>query len=198
MAARAMRFKDVCAFHGRWTRSANWELWALTEACRAMRTPHVFLREPVRKRCDSVCSPRTSALRRGRFLLQDASRPRTFYWSILGRCRAAQTGIQRDRGPRGRGANQLTRYLKCAVGPRLITRDVPVTERAPEKEQRGLYQSTMPSCALWFGCVVSFESLLEFGRSNRSKPLCRNDWLVSRVASSGPVATRRTSSSLAA
>jgi AAA+ ATPase superfamily predicted ATPase len=68
-------------------------------------------------------------------------------------------------------ANQLTRYLGALSDLGLVTREVPVTERAPEKSKRGLYQLDDAFLRLWFGCVVTFESLLEFGRVEQVETL---------------------------
>ena len=46
-----------------------------------------------------------------------------------------------------------------------------MTERAPEKSKRGLYQLDDAFLRLWFGCVVTYESLLEFGRVEQVETL---------------------------
>lgn len=176
-----LRFKDVCAFHEALDPVNKLELWALTGGV------------PRYAELTSSCKSLSEALRRcvlakdgalyaeARFLLQDEVSTPNVYWSILRAVSSGANRISEIAGRVGVPANQLTRYLSALSDLGLITRDVPVTERVPEKSKRGLYQLDDAFLRLWFGCVVTFESLLEFGRVEQVEALMR-DRLARQVA----------------
>ena len=95
------------------------------------------------------------------------------YWSILRAVSSGSNRISEIAGRVGVPANQLTRYLGALSDLGLVRREVPVTERAPDKSKRGLHQLDDAFLRLWFGCVVAFESLLEFGQIGRVEALMK-------------------------
>lgn len=57
----------------------------------------------------------------------------------------------------------LTKYLKILMDLNLIERDVPITEKYPEKSKSGLYRITDRFITFWFKFVYPFRSFLERG-----------------------------------
>jgi AAA+ ATPase superfamily predicted ATPase len=166
-----MRFKDVCAFHGSLDPVTQLELWALTGGVpryAELTSSCVSLSDALRT---SVLAKDGPLYAEARFLLQDEVSTPNVYWSILRAVSSGANRISEIAGRVGVPANQLTRYLGALSDLGLVTREVPVTERAPEKSKRGLYRLDDAFLRLWFGCVVSFESLLEFGRIDQVETL---------------------------
>lgn len=57
----------------------------------------------------------------------------------------------------------LTKYLKILIDLDLIEREVPVTEKNPEKSKMGLYRITDNFISFWFQFVYPYRSFLERG-----------------------------------
>lgn len=60
----------------------------------------------------------------------------------------------------------LTKYLKVLMDLDLVEREVPVTEKTPEKSKSGLYRITDNFIAFWFKFVYPYRSYLEKGESD--------------------------------
>jgi len=96
-----------------------------------------------------------------RFILMEELRDPKLYLSILqsiafGNTRlndiVQRTGI--DRGP-------VSKYLSVLQELRLIEREVPVTERHPEKSRKGIYRLADNFFRFWFRFVLPYRSRLE-------------------------------------
>ena len=59
----------------------------------------------------------------------------------------------------------LTKYLKILTDLDLIEREIPVTEKTPEKSKMGLYRITDNFIAFWFKFVYPYRSFLERGET---------------------------------
>ena len=57
----------------------------------------------------------------------------------------------------------MTKYLGVLRELRLVRREVPVTERAPERSRHGRYAVQDPFVRFWFRFVLPYRSLLEAG-----------------------------------
>jgi AAA+ ATPase superfamily predicted ATPase len=106
-----------------------------------------------------------------RFLLQDEVTVTNVYWSLLHAIGCGASRISEIAGRLGLPANQLTRYLSALQDLGFIRREVSITEPDPSKSKRGIYRIDDPFLRLWFGCVASYESLLEFGRISDARRL---------------------------
>lgn len=60
----------------------------------------------------------------------------------------------------------LTKYLKILMDLDLIEREVPVTEKNPEKSKMGLYRITDNFISFWFQFVYPYRSFLERGEES--------------------------------
>jgi hypothetical protein len=113
---------------------------------------------------------REHVLRRGEplyeevpFLLREELREPRVYHAIL----AAVAGGARKFGEIsskvGLDRANLSRYLAVLSDLGLLEREVPVTERLPDKSRKGLYRISDPFLATWFTFVHPYRDLLERG-----------------------------------
>jgi hypothetical protein len=66
----------------------------------------------------------------------------------------------------------LTKYLSVLQGLRLVQRETPVTETAPERSKKGLYRILDPYVSFWFRFVFRYRDRLEQGE---------DEWVADRV-----------------
>jgi len=168
---RPMRFREVGAFYAGHSPLERVRLWALSggvpryaETTAAHRGFSSALRACVLAKDGPLYAE-------ARLLLHDEVTTPNVYWSLLHAVASGANRISEIAGRVGLPANQLTRYLAALSDMGLVQRQVPVTERHPEKSKRGLYQLDDAFLRLWFGCVAPFESLLEFGQVARVEEL---------------------------
>jgi AAA+ ATPase superfamily predicted ATPase len=171
---RPMRFTEVSAFFAGRSPRERLRLWAISGG-----VPRYA--ELVASHRDFATALRACALAKdgplygeARLLLRDEVTTPNVYWSVLHAIASGANRISEIAGRVGLPANQLTRYLAALADMGLVQRHVAVTERAPEKSKRGLYQLEDVFLRLWFGCIAPFESLLEFGRVERTEELMRD------------------------
>ena len=166
-----LRFREVMRFFDGLPPRRAVEMWALTsgvpryaELCRGKRDfRHAFRELVLAKDGPLYAEPK--------FLLQDEVTVENVYWSLLHAIGSGANRVSEMAGRLGIPANQLTRYLTALQDLGLLRREVPVTERNPAKSKRGVYQVADSFLRLWFSCVAPFESLIEFGRSERAEEL---------------------------
>lgn len=106
-------------------------------------------------------------------LVDDVTTPNT-YWSILHCIGNGVSRISEIAGRLGTPASQLTNYMSALQDLGWVKREVSVTESNPARSKRGIYQITDPFLRLWFGCVLPYESLLEFGKVDEVYLLMRD------------------------
>lgn len=61
-------------------------------------------------------------------------------------------------------SSQITFYLKTLINLDILKREVPITEKNPEKSKRGLYKIKDNYIAFWFQFVYPYTSYLETGQ----------------------------------
>ncbi|MFA7319630.1 MAG: ATP-binding protein [Parcubacteria group bacterium] len=66
----------------------------------------------------------------------------------------------------GLGKNVLTKYLNVLERLRLIEKEVPATEKNPQKSRKGLYRITDNFFRFWFQFVYPYKSELQIGRQS--------------------------------
>lgn len=166
-----MRFRDVAAFFPGRSPLETVRLWALAggvpryaEIAAAYPSFSSALRSAVLAKDGPLYAE-------ARLLLSDEVSTPNVYASILSAVAGGANRISEIAGRVGVPANQLTRYLSALSDMGLVRREVPVTEPSPEKSKRGLYRIADPHLRLWFGCVVPYLSLLEFGEVERVEEL---------------------------
>ncbi len=127
-------------------------------------------------RCDPETSLETNLLRhvltRGEplheevpFLLREELREPRVYTGVLSTIAAGSRKFGEISSKVGLDRSNLSRYLATLSELGLIEREVPVTERQPDKSRKGLYRIADPFVATWFAFVHPNRGLLERGRA---------------------------------
>ena len=104
------------------------------------------------------------------FLLREEMREPRVYAAILATVAGGVTKFGEISSKVGLDRANLTRYLAVLDALGLVTREVPVTERRPDKSRKGLYRIAEPFVATWFALVHPFRDLLETGEIDRAWP----------------------------
>ncbi len=98
------------------------------------------------------------------FLLREELQEPRVYFAILQALAQGKRRSSEIANAAGLSHGTLSKYLGVLQALNLVRREVPVTESAPEKSKRGLYEIVDPYVAFWFRHVLSRRSLLEAGR----------------------------------
>jgi AAA+ ATPase superfamily predicted ATPase len=114
---------------------------------------------------------RQQVLRRGEplyeevpFLLREELREPRVYYAILAAVAAGARKFGEISSKVGLDRANLSRYLSVLADLGLLEREVPVTERLPEKSRKGVYRISDPFIATWFHFVHPYRDALERGR----------------------------------
>ncbi len=97
------------------------------------------------------------------FLLRQELREPRVYHAILAAVGGGATRFGEISSKVGLDKSNLSRYLATLAEMGLVARQVPVTERLPEKSRRGRYRIADPFVATWYRWVHPHRSLLERG-----------------------------------
>lgn len=95
------------------------------------------------------------------FLLEKEFGESGTYFSIIKSIAAGNRKLGKIASALGIGQSGLTRYLKTLQELDIIAREVPVTEKNPEKSKRGLYHIKDNFISFWFKFVHPYRSFLE-------------------------------------
>ena len=98
------------------------------------------------------------------FLLRTELTQITTYLSLLKAVAGGATRITEIATRAGIPATAASRYLTTLRELGLVRRDVPFTERHPEKSKRGLYLVADPFVAFWCRFVLPHQSLIQSGQ----------------------------------
>ncbi len=97
------------------------------------------------------------------FLLREELREPRVYYAILATIAGGAQKFGEISSKVGLDRANLNRYLATLAELGLLEREVPVTERHPEKSRRGLYRIADPFIATWFAFVHPHRDRLERG-----------------------------------
>jgi AAA+ ATPase superfamily predicted ATPase len=100
------------------------------------------------------------------FLLREELREPRVYHAVLASIAAGARKFGEISSKVGLDRANLTRYLGVLVDLGLVEREIPVTERHPEKSRKGLYRIADPFLATWFSFVHPYRDALERGRTD--------------------------------
>jgi len=120
------------------------------------------LEENVRKQ---ILAPGAFLFREVDFLLKEELREPRNYMAILGAIGQGKRKFGEIINDTGLAKNVLHKYLHVLENLELIVREVPVTEKAPQRSKRSLYGLQDPFIAFWFECVYPFVSDLALGET---------------------------------
>lgn len=95
------------------------------------------------------------------FLLEKELGETGTYFSLIKTIAAGNRKLGKIASALGLGQSGLTKYLKILQDLDLVAREVPVTEKNPEKSKKGLYRITDNFISFWFKFVHPYRSYLE-------------------------------------
>lgn len=114
---------------------------------------------------ERILEPGAFLFREVEFLLNEELREPRNYLAILRAIRQGKRKFGEIVNDTGLEKNVLHKYLQVLESLQLIVREVPVTERAPQRSKRSLYGLEDPFIAFWFECVHPYVSDLELGET---------------------------------
>jgi len=95
------------------------------------------------------------------FLLREELREPYSYFSILRAIALGKTKLGEIINETGLGRSVVSKYLSVLSLLRIVKREIPITEKAPEKSKRGIYKIIDPFFHFWFRFVLPQKHLLE-------------------------------------
>jgi len=102
------------------------------------------------------------------FLLRQELREPRVYFGILFAIAAGKRKISEILNATGLSASTVSKYISVLQNLGLVEREVPITEKRPEKSKRGLYRIVDPFVRFWFRFVFAQQGLLETGRTEEA------------------------------
>lgn len=100
------------------------------------------------------------------FILQnEVSEPIT-YFSILEVIASGEHKIGNIAGKLGKNVQNITSFISKLIELDVVYKDVPVTEKNPQKSKKGLYFIKDNFFRFWFMYVLPYKSQLEMGNTN--------------------------------
>ena len=97
------------------------------------------------------------------FLLREELREPRNYFAILQAIAQSRTRLNEIAQATGLGRQTISRYLAILQDLHLVERQVPATERRPDKSRKGIYRLRDPFLRFWFRFVAPHFSTLEGG-----------------------------------
>lgn len=114
---------------------------------------------------EQILTPGAFLFREVDFLLKEELREPRNYLAILRAIGQGKRKFGEITNDTGLAKNVLHKYLHVLESLQLIERDVPITEKAPQRSKRSLYGLQDPFVAFWFECVYPYGSDLELGET---------------------------------
>ena len=99
------------------------------------------------------------------FLVREELREPGAYFSILHSLAAGMTRPNQIAQDAGVPHSSITKYLDVLGRLQMVRRQVPITEKNPERSTKGIYVLTDPFLRFWFRYVFPYRSTLELGRA---------------------------------
>lgn len=110
---------------------------------------------------NKVLDPQSYLYEEPYFLLQKEVTEIGSYFSLIKAIAMGNRKLSQISSVLGVVQTSLTKYLKVLIDLDLVEREVPVTEKSPEKSKSGLYKITDNFIAFWFKFVYPYLSYLE-------------------------------------
>jgi len=99
------------------------------------------------------------------FMLREELREPRNYFSILRAMSLGKARVGEIINETGFEKSLVGKYLSVLLDLRIIRREIPITEKAPEKSKKGLYFLSDPFFRFWFKYVFPNKSFIEEGDS---------------------------------
>ncbi|MFP4486854.1 MAG: ATP-binding protein [Campylobacterales bacterium] len=100
------------------------------------------------------------------FILQNEVNEPITYFSILEVIASGEHKIGNIAGKLDKNVQNITSFISKLIELDIIYKDVPVTEKNPQKSKKGLYFIKDNFFRFWFSYVLPFKSQLEMGNTN--------------------------------
>ncbi|MBP1779256.1 MAG: hypothetical protein H6Q86_5267 [candidate division NC10 bacterium] len=114
---------------------------------------------------EQILTPGAFLFREVDFLLKEELREPRNYLAILRAISQGRRKFGEVANDTGLTKNVLHKYLHVLEDLQLIERDVPITEKTPQKSRRSLYGLQDPFVTFWFACGYPYVSDLELGET---------------------------------
>jgi hypothetical protein len=114
---------------------------------------------------EQILTPGAFLFREVDFLLKEELREPRNYLAILRAISQGRRKFGEIANDTGLGKNVLHKYLHVLEDLQLVERDVPITEKMPQKSRRSLYALQDSFVAFWFACGYPYVSDLELGET---------------------------------
>jgi AAA+ ATPase superfamily predicted ATPase len=124
-----------------------------------------FNRELLDNIREQILTPGAFLFREVDFLLKEELREPRNYLAILRAISQGRRKFGEIANDTGLAKNVLHKYLHVLEDLELVERDVPITEKSPQKSRRSLYGLQDPFVAFWFACGYPYVSDLELGET---------------------------------
>ncbi len=125
---------------------------------------------------DLILQPGSMLFQEVEFLLREELREPRNYFAILRALALGKRRVSEIVNETGFEKTLVARYLDILRDLRLVRREVPITERQPEKSKLGLYGLCDPFVAFWFRYVLPHRSRIEMGEVDRVVERIRGDF----------------------
>lgn len=125
---------------------------------------------------DLILSPASYLRNEVEFLLMEELREPRHYFVILRALAQGKRRVSEIMNETGLDKSMVSRYLDILKGLRFIEREVPVTEKSPEKSKLGLYAIHDRFISFWFNYILPNRSRLEIGDPAFVMALIRRDF----------------------
>ena len=158
-------FRDACKFFPRYgfeDRVRAWSILGGVPYYLRLFDDNRSLRENIRTAILDTGAPLQDEVE---FLLRQELREPRIYFGILAAIAAGKRKLSEILNATGLSGPTVNKYLSVLQGLGLVVREVPATERQPEKSRKGLYGIADPFVRFWFRFVLPQRALLETGRS---------------------------------
>jgi AAA+ ATPase superfamily predicted ATPase len=114
---------------------------------------------------EQILTPGAFLFREVDFLLKEELREPRNYLAILRAISQGRRKFGEIANDTGLAKNVLYKYLHVLEDLQLVERDVPITEKTPQKSRRSLYGLQDPFVTFWFACGYPYVSDLELGET---------------------------------
>ena len=112
---------------------------------------------------DNILNPASFLYDEPSFLLQQEVSEVGSYFSIIRSIASGNRKLSAIAGSLGVKATSLSKYLQTLIKLDILEREVPVTEKNPEKSKKGLYRIKDNYIRFWFAFIYSNRSFIESG-----------------------------------
>ena len=116
------------------------------------------------------------------FLLQREVSDVGSYYSIIKTIAAGNHKLGKIAGSLEVKQTGITNYLKTLMDLDIIKREVPVTEKNPEKSKKGLYKIKDNFLLFWFKFIFPYRGMIESGHKERVMERIRNNFIDNHVS----------------